>query len=85
MLKMDMTIQGAEVPQEARVLTSELLDGKTSACSVGGIFLFAPLFCPSYRTAGPSQNRRPGISAGFQTNPPSAIFPLFSGFGTQHI
>lgn len=42
-MRIGETVQGAEVPQEARVLTSELLDGKAAACSVGGIFLFAPL------------------------------------------
>lgn len=37
------TVAGAQVPQEARILEPNALEGKTAECSVGGIFLFAPL------------------------------------------
>ena len=37
------TVHGAKVPQEAQILASPLLEGKTAECTVGGIFLFAPL------------------------------------------
>ena len=37
------TVKGAKVPEETRILNTELLDGRRLTCSVGGIFLFAPL------------------------------------------
>lgn len=37
------TVKGAKVPEEARILNPELLDGRRLTCSLGGIFLFAPL------------------------------------------
>lgn len=37
------TILGAKVPQEAQILASESLEGRTVECTVGGIFLFIPL------------------------------------------
>jgi len=37
------TVKGAKVPQEAQILASESLEGTTAECTVGGIFLFAPL------------------------------------------
>jgi len=37
------TVAGAKVPQEAHILDPHTLEGKTAECSIGGIFLFAPL------------------------------------------
>lgn len=37
------TVKGTKVPSEAQVLCPEMLEGRKVACSVGGIFLFAPL------------------------------------------
>lgn len=37
------TVKGAKVPTQAAVLTPDLLDGRAVHCTVGGIFLFAPL------------------------------------------
>jgi len=37
------TVYGAKVPQEAQILATDSLEGRTVECSVGGIFLFAPL------------------------------------------
>ena len=37
------TVAGARVPQEAHILNPNALEGKTVQCSIGGIFLFAPL------------------------------------------
>ena len=42
-LSIGETVYGAKVPQEAQILATELLEGKTVECGVGGIFLFAPL------------------------------------------
>ena len=36
------TVLGAKVPQEARILEPNTLEGRTAQCSIGGIFLFAP-------------------------------------------
>jgi transposase len=37
------TVAGAKVPEETRILEPNALEGRTAECSVGGIFLFAPL------------------------------------------
>lgn len=37
------TVLGAKVPEEAHILEPNSLEGTTAQCSVGGIFLFAPL------------------------------------------
>ncbi len=37
------TVAGAKVPHEAHILDPNSLEGRTVECSVGGIFLFAPL------------------------------------------
>ena len=37
------TIRGSKVPEQARITNTDLLEGKKFECSVGGIFLFAPL------------------------------------------
>jgi len=37
------TLTGAKVPQETRLLDSNALEGITTECSLGGIFLFVPL------------------------------------------
>jgi transposase len=37
------TVAGAKVPKEAHVVTPNALEGKTAQCSIGGVFLFAPL------------------------------------------
>jgi transposase len=37
------TVKGAKVPVEARILNTDSLEGANVECSVGGIFLFAPL------------------------------------------
>jgi transposase len=37
------TVTGAKVPQEAHLLAPGTLEGRTAECSIGGIFLFAPL------------------------------------------
>ena len=42
-LNIGETVYGAKVPKEAQILATESLEGKTVECSVGGIFLFAPL------------------------------------------
>ncbi|RLB78555.1 MAG: transposase [Deltaproteobacteria bacterium] len=42
-LSIGETVYGAKVPQEAQILSPESLEGRTVECTVGGIFLFAPL------------------------------------------
>jgi len=37
------TVDGTRVPTEAQILSPEMLEGRKVTCSVGGIFLFAPL------------------------------------------
>ena len=37
------TVVGAKVSEEARILGPDALEGRTAECSIGGIFLFAPL------------------------------------------
>ena len=37
------SVNGAKLPEEARILEPNALEGRTVECSVGGIFLFAPL------------------------------------------
>jgi transposase len=42
-LRIGETVKGTKVPAEAQVLSPELLKSRRVSCSVGGIFLFAPL------------------------------------------
>ena len=37
------TVKGTVVPPEAHILKTEMLEGRKTTCSVGGIFLFMPL------------------------------------------
>lgn len=54
------TVLGAKVPEEARLLEPNTLEGRTAPCSVGGIFLFAPFIQRLGLPEVVSQARLPG-------------------------
>jgi transposase len=54
------TVLGAKVPEEARLLEPNTLEGRTAQCSVGGIFLFAPFIQRLGLPEIVSQARLPG-------------------------
>jgi transposase len=54
------TVVGAKVPEEARILEPNTLEGRTVECSVGGIFLFAPFVQRLGLPEVASQARLPG-------------------------